>query len=116
MIGYIIAGTIVVVIAAKIIFDMMIYRRCTGKTEGKIIFIEERTDKDSTARFIRYYFVPIYEYTVDGHTYHVETREYSRDMGKYDITLTYEVKYNPNNPEECLIEGKKGIMQKESRL
>ena len=35
MIGYIIAGTIVVVIAAKIIFDMMIYRRCTGKTEGK---------------------------------------------------------------------------------
>ena len=117
MIGYIIVGAVVVIaIVVKIIFDRMIYRRCTEKTEGKLIFIDERTDKDSTARFIRYYFVPIYEYTVNGHTYHAETREFSRDMGKYNVNMTYEVEYNPDNPEECLINGKKGVLQKESRF
>lgn len=116
MIGYIIAGTVVLLLVIKIIYDRMIYRRCTEKTDGRLVFIDERTDRDSTARFFRDYYVPIYEYTVNGHTYHVETREFSRDMGKYNVNMTYKVEYNPNNPEECLIDGKKGVLQKESRL
>ena len=86
MIVYIIADTIVIaLILTKIIYDVTEKRKCTGKTETELIFVDERIDKDSTARKITYYYVPLYEYTVNGKKFIMqkqmsfpETREHLR--------------------------------------
>lgn len=117
MIGYIIAGTIVIaLILTKIIYDVTEKRKCTGKTEAELIFVDERIDKDSTARKITYYYVPLYEYSVNGKVYHAETNEFSRNKGAFKVNVKYEVHYNPDKPYKCFISGKKGKPIKESQF
>ncbi len=117
MIGYVIAGAVVIaLILAKVIYDVTEKKNCSETTEATLIFVDERTDKDSTARQITYYFVPLYEYVVDGNIYHVETNEFSRNKGAYKVNIKYEVRYNPKKPYKCFICGKKGKQVKESRF
>ena len=117
MIGYIIAGTVVaVLIVARIVYSISEKKKCTGTTEATLIFVDERIDKELTGRKISYYFVPLYEFTVDGTVFHVETNEYSRNKGAFKVDIKYEVKYNPQKPGKCFINGKKGKQVKESQF
>ena len=88
----------------------------TAKTEATLIFIDERTDKETSGRGFSYYYVPLYEYTVDGEVYHVETSEFSRNRGDFKVDIKYDVQYNPKKPDRCFIGGKKGKRVKESRF
>ena len=115
MIGYIIAGSAaVVLLLTKIIYDITSKKKCSGKTEGTLIFVDERSDKDTTARQYTYYYVPLYEYTVDGKVYHAETDQFSRNKGAFKVNVKYDVRYNPQKPYKCFINGKKGKPVKES--
>ena len=116
MIGYIIAGTVVVLIVAQIVYGFFEKKKCTGKTEATLIFVDERTDKELTGRKLSYYFVPLYEFAVDGTVFHVETNEFSRNKGAFKVDVKYEVKYNPQKPGKCFINGKKGKQVKESQF
>ena len=86
------------------------------ETEAALIFVDERIDRELSGRKFSYYFVPLYEYTVDGNVFHVETNEYSRNKGAFKVDIKYKVQYNPKKPGKCFINGKKGKQVKESQF
>lgn len=70
-------------------------------------YVDERSERSTTINKYIDYYVPIYEYVVDGKVFHAEAREYSNNSAKFQHGSKCTIKYNPNKPGECFINGKK---------
>lgn len=96
---WVIAGIIIIVaIGMFLLFNKV--------TEGTLIRLREETDHGSHAK----YYVPVYRYEVDGITYEKEGREYKRHGEMYEINSPCKVRYNPNNPVQCIVNNKVGFV------
>ena len=104
----IISAIISVIMTIYYINLNIIRSRCTGETEGILIYADERGEMDLNTRKYVPYFVPVYEYNIDGKIYQTEAMEYSRDESDFPLNSVGKVKYNPEDPRECFINGKKG--------
>lgn len=101
----ILGGIVFIVLGTCIILNsLMKIKRCTETTTGTLAALDVRTERDSGAR--RNYYVPIYSYEVDGKVYQNEAKKYSTKAYRFEINSQGKVKYNPLNPEECIIDGR----------
>ena len=92
------------VVAVK---GILLTRRCSEKTIGKVISINVKTDMGANGRF-RNCYVPVYEYYVDDVVYQAIAKEYSSNAGAFKLGTEGTVRYNPKKPGECVVNGKSG--------
>lgn len=81
---------------------------CTASCNGVLIETSEKMrkyrDEDGFTRQEKYYF-PIYEFEVDGKKYKVSDTVGNFSHDNIEIGKIVEIKYNPNNPEQCYKKG-----------
>lgn len=94
-IGLIVLGILFMTVISKNAADLQ--KRCTAETTGKVIDTVEKYDTDNGGTT----YDTTISYEVDGKSY----EEYFNIAEKRDNGYEYNVKYNPENPEECFIEG-----------
>lgn len=101
-------GLAFIIIGFYFFFDALIQsKRCREKTMGKIVILEERFGLEMPRMWGKYY-VPVYEFEADGHTYRVAGKEYNKYSEWFEIGAVKEIRYNPNNPEDCIINNRNG--------
>ena len=104
----IISGIIAVIMTIYHIVLRIIRNRCTGETEGILIYADERGEYDPSLKKYVSYYVPVFEYKIEGQIYKTEASEYSREASDFPLKSIGRVEYNPDDPRECFINGKKG--------
>lgn len=82
--------------------------KCTKNCKGILSEICEKLreyrDEDGHHRKKIYYF-PIYEFEVNGKKYKISDTTGNMSQESFQIGDIVEIKYNPENPEECYKEG-----------
>lgn len=84
-------------------------KRCTASASASIVEIEkgvEEADKAGARKKITY--TPIYEFTVNGNVIRKSGGVYSHNKNEFKVGDTSPVTYNPDKPEEFLVNGKNG--------
>lgn len=84
-------------------------KRCTASALAVIAEIEKDTEEpegESTRK--KYTYTPIYEFTVNGNTIRKSGGFYSHNEKEFRVGDTVNVTYNPDKPEEFLVNGKNG--------
>lgn len=84
-------------------------KRCTASAAAMIVEIEKEDDesaREGTNK--KYSYTPIYEFTANGTTVKKSGGIYSHNKNKFHIGDTATVMYNPENPEEFVVDGKSG--------
>ena len=104
----IISGIIFVIMSIYKIYLHIKRSRCTCETEGILIYADERGEYDPSLKKYVSYYVPVFEYKIEGQIYKTEAPEYSRDASDFPLRSIGRVEYNPDDPRECFINGKKG--------
>ena len=94
-IGLIVLGILFMTVISKNAADLQ--KRCTAETTGKVIDTVEKYDTDEGGTT----YDTTISYEVDGKSY----EEYFNIPDRKDNGYEYNVKYNPDNPEECFVEG-----------
>lgn len=83
-------------------------KRCTSNCKGVLNEICEKLveyrDKD-LHKYKRIYYFPIYEFEVNGKRYKISDTTGNISKEDFKIGKIVEIKYNPENPEECYKEG-----------
>ena len=109
-IAYLLVGIVIVLIGLLLIgTGSRKKRRCSASTSAVIVEIEKEDDesaREGTKK--KYSYTPIYEFTVNGTTVRKSGGIYSHNKKKFRVGDTASVKYNPENPEEFLVNGKSG--------
>lgn len=81
--------------------------KCTSKCKGVLKEICEnlREYREDGYNYEKIYYFPIYEFEVNGKKYKI--RDTTGDISQENLKIgkIIEIKYNPNNPEECYKEG-----------
>lgn len=102
------AGIILILFAASHFLKGLVKRvTCKNKTSGELAYIYDTTEV-GTDKQTHTVYSPVYAYVVDDVTYEAKAAEYSYDMGKYKKGSKATILYNPNNPKECIVNGKTG--------
>lgn len=83
-------------------------KRCTATASAVIVEIEKQEDSVEGNTRKSYAYTPIYEFTVNGTTIRKSGGIYSNNKNKYKVGDVSPVTYNPENPEEFLVNGKNG--------
>ena len=81
--------------------------RCTASA----VIVEVQAEKDeagSENSHKKYTYTPIYEFVVNGNTIRKNGGIYSHNKRDFNVGDTMAVKYNPDKPEEFLVNGKSG--------
>jgi len=103
-----IAAIVLLVLSAYFYINSIIKKKlCTASVNGTIVFVEERVERDA-GRAKRSYFVPLYQYEVDGKTYTAYGSKFGKTFEQFKVGESDEIKYNPANPEVCVVNGKTG--------
>lgn len=83
--------------------------RCTAAAFA--VIVEVQTEKDeagSENTHKKFTYTPIYEFVVNGNTIRKNGGIYSHNKKDFNVGNTATVKYNPDKPEEFLVNGKSG--------
>ena len=83
--------------------------RCTASASA--VIVEVQTEKDeagSENTHKKFTYTPIYEFVVNGNTIRKNGGIYSHNKRDFNVGDTATVKYNPDKPEEFLVNGKSG--------
>ena len=84
-------------------------KRCTASASAVIVEVEkddDEADREGTRK--KYTYTPIYEFVANGKTVRKSGGIYSHDKKEFSVGDTAAVKYNPDKPEEFLVNGKSG--------
>lgn len=101
-------GVAVFAVGIYLIIDALILiRSCTEKTTGVLVVMKASQDYDfRMANKIVY--SPVYSYEVEGVEYQSVAKAYTNNPADYEMGSTAVVKYNPYNPEICIIGNRNG--------
>ena len=83
--------------------------RCTASASA--VIVEVQTEKDeagSENTHQKFTYTPIYEFVVNGNTIRKNGGIYSHNKRDFNVGDTATVKYNPDKPDEFLVNGKSG--------
>ena len=83
--------------------------RCTASASA--VIVEVQTEKDeagSENTHKKFTYTPIYEFVVNGNTIRKNGGIYSHNKRDFNVGDTVAVKYNPDKPDEFLVNGKSG--------
>ena len=83
--------------------------RCTASASA--VIVEGQAEKDeagSENTHKKFTYTPIYEFVVNGNTIRKNGGVYSHNKREFNVGDTATVKYNPDKPEEFLVNGKSG--------
>ena len=84
-------------------------KRCTASASAVIVAVEKEDDeagRENTRK--KYTYTPIYEFTVNGNTVRKSGGIYSHNKKEFKVGDVSTVMYNPEKPEEFLVNGKSG--------
>ena len=84
-------------------------KRCTASALAVIVEIEKDDDeagREGTRK--KYTYTPIYEFVANGKIIRKSGGIYSHNKKEFSVGDTAAVKYNPDKPEEFLVNGKSG--------
>lgn len=106
--SYLIVGIAFVLIGIfNIVKGSKMKGRCTETTSATIVDIEKEYDTTSDdGPGGQYTYTPIYEFSANGTTIRKSGGVDSNSKRKYHIGDVAEVKYNPENPNEFIVNGK----------
>ena len=79
--------------------------RCTQQASAAIVGQERKRNRGARGRRTTHY-APIVEFTANGQTVRATADVDSIFSGKYKDGETLEIRYNPDNPEEIVVQGK----------
>ena len=83
--------------------------RCTASASAVIVEVQaEKDEAGSENTHKKYTYTPIYEFVVNGNTIRKGGGIYSHNKREFNVGDTTTVKYNPDKPEEFLVNGKSG--------
>ena len=83
--------------------------RCTASASAVIVEVQaEKDEAGSENTHKKYTYTPIYEFVVNGNTIRKNGGIYSHNKKDFNVGDTVAVKYNPDKPEEFLVNGKSG--------
>ncbi len=93
-------------VLAKFAFEIYERKKCSGKTTGKISYMNDRmVISGRYGNTVQK--VPVYEFKVDGKAYLAEIELVNPGSFPGEV----EVKYDPADPNVCYIMGMRGTMQ-----
>lgn len=107
-ISYLIVGIVFVLIGIfNIVKGSKMKSKCTQSTSARIVDIEKSYDtSDDDGPGGQYTYTPIFEFSANGTIIRKSGGLYSNNKRKYNIGDAAEVKYNPENPNEFIVNGK----------
>lgn len=82
--------------------------KCTSNCKGILseIYEESKEHRNKNGRYCeKTYYFPIYEFEVNGKKYKIRDTAGNMYKESFHIGDTVEIKYNPENPNECYKEG-----------
>ena len=83
--------------------------RCTVAASAVIVDVQaEKDEAGSENTHKKYTYTPIYEFVVNGNTIRKNGGIYSHNKKDFNVGDTATVKYNPDKPDEFLVNGKSG--------
>ena len=83
--------------------------RCTASASAVIVEVQaEKDEAGSENTHKKYTYTPIYEFVVNGNTIRKNGGIYSHNKKDFNVGDTATVKYNPDKPDEFLVNGKSG--------
>ena len=83
--------------------------RCTASASAVIVEVQaEKDEAGSENTHKKYTYTPIYEFVVNGNTIRKGGGIYSHNKREFNVGDTTTVKYNPDKPDEFLVNGKSG--------
>ncbi len=83
--------------------------KCTASASAVIIEVQaEKDEAGSENTHKRFTYTPIYEFVAGGNTIRKHGGIYSHKKKDFNVGDTVAVKYNPEKPEEFLVNGKSG--------
>ena len=83
--------------------------RCTASASAVIVEVQaEKDEAGSENTHKKYTYTPIYEFEVNGNIIRKGGGIYSHNKKEFNVGDTVAVKYNPDKPEEFLVNGKSG--------
>ena len=81
--------------------------RCTASASAMIVEVKaEKDEAGSENTHKKFTYTPIYEFVVNGNTIRKNGGVYSHNKREFNVGDTATVKYNPDKPEEFLVNGK----------
>ena len=109
-VAYLLVGIVIVLIGIlSIRKGSQKKNRCTASASA--VIVEVQTEKDeagSENTHKKFTYTPIYEFVVNGNTIRKNGGVYSHNKREFNVGDTATVKYNPDKPEEFLVNGKSG--------
>ena len=110
-VSYLLVGIVLVLIGFLVIRKgSQKKNRCTASASAVIVEVQVEKDtsdsENNTGK--KYNYTPIYEFTVNGNTIRKSGGIYSHNKKEYHVGDTSTVMYNPDKPEEFLVNGKSG--------
>lgn len=83
--------------------------RCTATASAMIVEVQtEKDEAGSENTHKKFTYTPIYEFVVNGNVIQKDGGIYSHNKREFNVGDTATVKYNPDKPEEFLVNGKSG--------
>lgn len=109
-VAYLLVGIVIVLIGIlSIRKGSHTKNRCTASASAVIVEVQaEKDEAGSENTHKKYTYTPIYEFVVNGNTIRKNGGVYSHNKREFNVGDTVEVKYNPDKPEEFLVNGKSG--------
>ena len=107
-VAYLLVGIVIVLLGFLIIRKgSQKKKRCTASA----VIVEVQTEKDeagSENTHKKFTYTPIYEFVINGNVIQKDGGIYSHNKREFNVGDTTTVKYNPDKPEEFLVNGKSG--------
>ena len=107
-VAYLLVGVVIVLLGfLSIRKGSHTKNRCTASASAVIVEVQaEKDEAGSENTHKKYTYTPIYEFVVNGNTIRKSGGVYSHNKKQFKVGDTATVKYNPNKPDEFLINGK----------
>ena len=109
-VAYLLAGIVFVLIGIlSIRKGSQKKNRCTATASAMIVEVQvEKDEVASENTHKKHAYTPIYEFVAGGNIIQKDGGIYSHNKREFRVGDTATVKYNPDNPEEFLVNGKSG--------
>lgn len=102
-VAYLLAGIVFVLIGIRVVHKgSQQNNRCTASATAVIVEVQQGKDDDSST------YTPIYEFTVGGTTVRKNVGGYSYNKKEFHVGQSAAIRYNPEKPEEFLVDGENG--------
>ena len=109
-VAYLLVG-IVIVLLGFLSIRKGSQKKNRGTASAFAVIVEVQTEKDeagSENTHKKFTYTPIYEFVVNGNTIRKNGGIYSHNKRDFNVGDTATVKYNPDKPDEFLVNGKSG--------